>query len=212
MNDLTYEQLQKKYAALQKRLNRFSLIQQDLITLHQKLDRELVRFTAIQHYNTQALLSDTLSDFAARTAEAVVDVFELEFGLLWLLSDQQLDPTPSGIEGLQLHQWQAIKNWLETELSDTRLASGLILDTKQLQQLEVSAQLNQLIIYPCRIQNELLGYLLTGVTTQNADFYDPKQMENLDAFNVFGQQVSCVTEKPLRQRPDPKTDGVDSTL
>ncbi|MDQ7016242.1 MAG: ATP-binding protein [Gammaproteobacteria bacterium] len=191
MNDLTYEQLQEKYAALQKRLNRFSLIQQDLITLHQKLDRELVRFSAMQEYNTQALLSNDSKSFAARTAEAVIDVFELEFGLLWLFEEGGPQAAPIGIEGIGKQQYHALKKWLETEAKQSKTQS-LKLNPEQFQQLESAHQFSQLILYPCRIKNDLLAYLITGVSADNADFYDHPEMKTLEAFTVFGQQVTVL--------------------
>jgi len=191
MDDLPYDQLQEKCKTLQKRVNRFSLIQQQMITLHQQLDRELVRFTAMQNYNTQALLSPDLNSFAALSAEAVIDVFELEFGLLWLFENQQLSATPNGIEGIQCHDWQPLKTWLEQH--DTLNSSeGFILDQSELEQIQTTPHFSQLLIYPCQIQNELLAYLITGVTENSHDFYDITEKESLNAFRVFGQQVSVL--------------------
>ncbi len=191
MDDLSYQQLKEKCSTLQKRVNRFSLIQQQMITLHQQLDQELVRFSAIQNYNTQALLCPDLESFSALSAEAVIDVFELEFGLLWLFENQQLAATPKGIEGLQCHDWQPLKNWLEQHNTlDTK--QGFILNESELKQVHITTPLSQLLIYPCHVKNERLAYLITGVTEQNHDFYDTTEKESLNAFNVFGQQLSVL--------------------
>ena len=69
---------------LQGRMARFSVVQQQLIDTRDHLDRALERFAGIQFYNTRAIAVRDPVEFAAITAEALVELFDLTFGLLWL--------------------------------------------------------------------------------------------------------------------------------
>ena len=69
---------------LRGRMARFSVVQQQLIDTRDRLDRALERFAGLQFYNTRAIAIRDPAVFAAITVEALVELFDLSFGLLWL--------------------------------------------------------------------------------------------------------------------------------
>jgi hypothetical protein len=76
-----------RYEDLQRRVVRFSLVEQELINTRNRLDRELSRFGRMQTFSRRALPLERLEDFATTVSEALVDVFELELGIFWIIRD-----------------------------------------------------------------------------------------------------------------------------
>ncbi|QEP43425.1 response regulator [Ectothiorhodospiraceae bacterium BW-2] len=194
----SYAELEQAYAALKEQISHFSVVQQQLINTRDQLDRELVRFGSMQRYNTLALQQQDIDHFALTTVEAVIEIFELEFGLLWLVEEEggELAPDPNAVEGLATDQieWQPLRGWLAQLSIDS---GGAIVESDALPPAQASLSLSQLLLYPCMSERGLLGYLFTGVTLEGADFYDPAKPELLTSFNVFGQQVSALLDNRL---------------
>lgn len=87
---------QRLYDDLQKRVTRFSVVEQELINTRDRLDRELDRFGRIQEFNTRAIHARSESAFSTALAESIVDIFELEFGLVWFESNSPIAIPSSG--------------------------------------------------------------------------------------------------------------------
>ena len=82
------EALKQRYEELQRRVTRFSVVEQELIDTRNRLDCELGRFGRIHAFSTQALHATSDESFAIMVADALLDVFELEVGLFWLFDEQ----------------------------------------------------------------------------------------------------------------------------
>ncbi|HYN76198.1 MAG TPA: ATP-binding protein [Lamprocystis sp. (in: g-proteobacteria)] len=94
--------LKGQLADLQQRLSRLSAVQRQLIDTRDHLDRALERFAGIQFYNSHAIAVRDPEVFAAITAEAVVELFDLAFGLLWLTApDGTLAAQPVAAVGIE---------------------------------------------------------------------------------------------------------------
>jgi PAS domain S-box-containing protein len=76
------EALRVMYDKLRKRLTRLSMVQQELVHARDSLDRELSRFRAIEAYAEKAVAARDRQEFAAVTAESVVEAFEVECSAL----------------------------------------------------------------------------------------------------------------------------------
>ncbi len=195
-----YAELKQAYDALQQQISHFTVVQQQLINTRDKLDRELTRFTSIQRYNTQALQQSHIEAFATVTVEAVIEIFELEFGMLWLADSQhRLTPQPLAIESLNCDtvEWPMIQHWIETQDLWNRQQRGSLLKEEELHPITEQLPITQLLIYPCLAEGEILGYLMTGISAESADFYDEATPDLLSSFNVFGQQVAVLLENRL---------------
>jgi predicted nuclease with TOPRIM domain len=77
------EALKAEIVALQEHLARLSVVQQRLNETRDRLDRELERFAGIQAYNTRAIGLHEPGRFAELTVETALELYEVEFALLW---------------------------------------------------------------------------------------------------------------------------------
>ncbi len=194
--------LQRKYSELQQHFARFTAVQQQLIGVRDRLDRELARFAAIHEFNTRAIAAPDLSRFVETTAEAVVEVFELEFGILWLTGDDGLpEEAPACAVGVEADHFDAsqVRRWLDERPKRSKVT---LLSAEESGMAEHG--LRQLVLSRCSSPTgQLRGLLLGGVTTQGADFYDGMTPEHLESFSVFSQQVGAL----LQNRRDQATIG-----
>jgi len=73
---LSYEALDKLYKQLQERVTQGIIVQQQLISIRDKLDQELDRYRLIQELNQQSLSAIPFDEFAALVPEYFVQAFE----------------------------------------------------------------------------------------------------------------------------------------
>ena len=111
------EVLKQSYDELQRRVTRFSVVEQELIDTRNRLDCELGRFGRIHAFSTQALQATSDEAFAIMVADALLDVFELEVGLFWLFDEQgRLLSEPAASSGFRAGHasFARIRSWLES--------------------------------------------------------------------------------------------------
>jgi hypothetical protein len=79
----------------------YAVIQQQLIQARDHLDRQVTSLTRMHAFNARALGIDNDAEFAAAVGEALVEVFDLDFGVCWLC-DSRRHPLrqPPGMLGL----------------------------------------------------------------------------------------------------------------
>jgi signal transduction histidine kinase/CheY-like chemotaxis protein len=193
------DSLARKYAELQQHLARFTALQQQFIGVRDRLDRELARFAAIHGHNTRAMAAHDLAQFAETTAESVVEIFELELGLLWLVDERgELDGQPAcavgiGAERIERAQVVAWRDALERAGNEAVLASDAELAL-------AGGLLRQLVIGRCSgPTGRLRGVLVGGITREGGDFYDGMTHDHLESFSVFSQQVGALLQNRLDQ-------------
>ncbi len=192
------EELRKEYDKLRGHLARFTAMQQQLIGTRDRLDRELARFAAIHEYNTDAIAAQGLEAFAETTAEAVVDVFELEFGLVWLLGEHDSPArSPAAAVGIDTSAWprEQVEAWVQAL---RREPSGIVLLEETGPGME-TLELRQLVISLCIGKGRALGLVLGGVTRKRASFYDGLTDEHLESFTVFAQQAGALLQNRCDQ-------------
>ena len=185
------------YDDLQRRVTRFSVVEQELINTRDRLDRELSRFTRIHDFNARAIRAKDLGSFAEIAAEAVVDVCEMEFGILWLADEQGRMPAlPSGLSGLggAVSDLKAIGNWIAREYPGPDSAP-FILGSEDLHALRPYLDIHQAVIGVC--PNSFGGpcaYVMGGITRSRAEFHQSIGAEHLPSFTVFTHQVASLLE------------------
>ena len=77
-NKPTYDELITRCDDLQGQVIRFLKVEQELINTRSQLDRDLVRFKAIQSYSQKAIQAKSLEEFGEITIESVIETFEVE--------------------------------------------------------------------------------------------------------------------------------------
>ena len=79
---LDYGTLLERYRDLQKRVTKFSSVEQDLINTRDRLDHELISYKRLHTFSERALRELSQSGFNALVTESIVDIFEVEGSLL----------------------------------------------------------------------------------------------------------------------------------
>jgi signal transduction histidine kinase/CheY-like chemotaxis protein len=182
-------ELSARYDELQRRVTRFSVVEQELINTRDRLDRELQRFGRLHAFSTRALPIEDGDAFAEAVAEAILDVFDTELGVFFAGSDdgRMGEPTACGParEGLG-----AAAEWLCAHL-----------DAPKVQLVDASHEvcrllrLNQALLVRCQTpREERASFLLAGVTVEGRDQFDALTPELTQAFGLLAQQVAALVE------------------
>ncbi len=202
-DDKRYQELKAKYDALQLRLTRFSAVEQKLIDTGYRLDRELSRFGAIYGYSKRLIGIEGLNEFAEIAAEAVVDVFEVEIGALWLLdSAGDLPSLPSAVAGSNESglDWPALGAWLREQ--GFPAAAGPLAELISREDAVQQSLPGLARIVACPLLNSSgtpNGIVLGMVTEQSRLFYDATTAEYAGSFNVFAQLVGTLLQNRADQ-------------
>jgi len=78
-----YDLLLQKYHELELRVTKFSGVEQELIITRDKLDQELVLYKKLNEFNQQALQDLSDQNFAQLACESLIDLLELESGMVF---------------------------------------------------------------------------------------------------------------------------------
>ena len=194
------EALKAEITKLQAHLARLSGVQQQLIATRDRLDRELERFSGIQAYNSRAIAIRDPARFAEVTTETALELFEVEFSLLWPTSPMGR-PADSpcaaiGIEaiGLDCGQLRAL-----VASERFRRAGTSLLTAEELGAYTLGG-LKQLAISPCiGPGGTRFALLIAGVSDASGDFYQGLASEHLQSFTVFAQQIGALLQNRADQ-------------
>ncbi|MCX4239147.1 ATP-binding protein [Paraliomyxa miuraensis] len=192
MSDDEHDSVERKYTAL---LTRFSAVQQQLVNTRARLDRELARFADIHAYNTRAIAARTPSQFAQVTAEAVVELFELEVGILWLTDAHgEPDDRPACVAGMELEMGRTqVRRWLQ-QLERQGLPAMLLSESAL-----AGTNLRQLVVGCCSSPTGMPRGLLLGGVTKDGDLYEAMTSDQLEPFTVLVQQVGALLQNRMDQ-------------
>ncbi|MBV5274288.1 MAG: response regulator [Lamprocystis purpurea] len=190
LNDLTGQ-----IAELQARIARSAVVRQQLMTTQDDLNRTLERFAGIQSYNTRAIAVRDQGVFAEITAEAVMELFDLSFGLLWLTApDGTLAEHPAAVVGIAPATISAAA--LGTLLADARFRrdhTGLW--SPQAHPLLRDLGLRQLVASACIGPSETgFAVVLGGVTARENTGCHELTAAQLESFTVFAQQIGALLQ------------------
>jgi hypothetical protein len=175
----------------------YAVIQQQLIAARDRLDREVFRLTRMQAFNGRALRLDRDAEFVPAIGEAIVDIFELEFGICWLLDESGRIGAPIGVLGLEVDA----RDLHETGL---RLASHLaregrldaaVLAPEALAAIAPTLPIGQAVCASCLdAGGRALALLMGGNTVSGASFFDPITTDHCHAVGLFAQQLAALVE------------------
>lgn len=110
---LSHEELLEKYLELQLRVTRFSAIEQELINTRDQMDQELEIYKRLNYFHTDALKLRHIDHLVDLATEAILDIFETEFGYCYF---EKLDE-PGGaylsMEGISRRNEKIFKESLD---------------------------------------------------------------------------------------------------
>lgn len=192
-----YESLQLQYGVLQRG-------QQASVELRHKLDTESERIKSIYRFSTQA--NDEADETALNLliAEAMPDIFELEFGIFWKTAENgSLHEQPNAVTQVEHLSscWDSLRDWLNQRLiiaHQQRSKTGPkaeILESDALADLTSKFEVTQLVVgYCCDHQNQLLALVIAGVSQVNSAIYTTLDASLLNCFNLYTLQVGTLLE------------------
>lgn len=192
----SYEELLAICARLEAESGQHLVVQRDLIATKDRLDRELMRFKAIQTYIANALEASTVGEFHTLTLESIIEAFEFEVALVLKTTGDGNTLVAAGEFGFDdppsLLPFSI--DWIEPE--DTIIVDATDEVLKQWAELTLA----QAIICPLTDKSgSFNGAILGGVTQESADVFEPITDEHKSAFTVMVRQASALwTNRELR--------------
>lgn len=179
------------------RIARASIAERELALVRYRLDREIARFARIHAFNNRAMRAPGEEEFARLAAEALVDVFDLEIGLIWLAGeDGALQRRPAAWVGVDLDEktLEEIGAWVAGRLTGQG-EMGTLLVGDSLSTLTPHLPCVQVVLGACRGGGgQRTAALMGGVTREGADFHSVLPLEQIEPFNLFTQQVAAQIE------------------
>lgn len=201
---LSYEELYKKYQDLHLRVTRFSSIEQALINARDKLDQELVLYKKLNDFNSQGLKSKEINQFLKLVVESVIDIFEVEIGYVTFQpfdEGHKLISTNNRlvcVEGAGQNERQVLEEL--DFLIDHNIFGGKI---KLFDSSEIIDFLPEAFFSSCLISKRLniglFGELVIacGIGRKKAANYKAFDSRSLTLFTVFVQQIEAYLSNML---------------
>ncbi len=173
------------------------IIQQQLIEARDRLDQEVTRLTRMHAFNARALAIESDADFVAAIADAIVDIFEVEAGICWLVDAGGAIALPIGVLGVKADPAvlrdagrRLLSCLADATASRTSDPAGECLRTIQL-----SPPLDQAICASCRDgDGRVRALLLGGNTVSGRPFFGAITAQIGRSFDLFAQQMAALVE------------------
>jgi signal transduction histidine kinase/CheY-like chemotaxis protein len=185
------------------RVPAYAVLQQELINSRDRLDRERERFARIHQFSTRAIAARSLPEFVDIAAECIVDVFELEFGGIWICEGPEAArPAAACIAGFPVDpaQWGSLRDWLLGHCPPSHGIRTVLLSADVLAEIQGVLPARQLVVTACSDPHHAVSALLVGgITARGATFHNPLETEQVESFNVFAQQVAALLGNRMSQ-------------
>ncbi len=189
------QELLARCEELQRKVTRFSVVEQALINTRNSVDDEVERFRLIQNYSNQCLAAPTMGEFAEITAESIVDVFQVEFGALLefdatdrvcrIAAACGMDPLPAGID--------IPFAWLEARQLTSIDGNDALIVVPETGDPFHRLGLVQIVLAPYFDPAKAFsGLLVGGLGPRGKIFYPELSEKLLPSFVVLAQQVGSL--------------------
>lgn len=198
----SYEDLLKQYRELQLRITRFSFVEQQLINTRDRLDHELVMYKRLNKFNQDALDEMSEEAFLELTAEAIIDIFEIEcaFVKLYIPGAPGFVIHHVGMDGHEIDVQQMADELvvLAQRLPEDKAIGLNIRDLTDFNAL--SACLSAVFFH---FEDTELGHrvcLFGAISKKNAPLYSLLLERHELIFNAFGHQVRSILTGKRKSR------------
>lgn len=172
----------------------YLVIQQQLIDARDMLDREVSRLKRMHAFNAQALRLANDNEIIQAVGEAIVNIFELEFGICWLLDESGKVPQAIGAFGIQSEavEMQKAGVRLATFMASTSGLQVKVLEPAVLAEIAPGLAIEQAICahWP-DAEGRASGLILGGNTTVGTRFFDAVTPELARDHGIFAQQLAA---------------------
>lgn len=191
-----YEELQRQYLELQARVTRFSATQQELINTKDRLDQELVRYKRLNQFFSMAIRQVNILELLSLTAEAIIDIFELQIGYLQFttFNEDGLSEELIFCEGASSNHKDLIAADFKT-LEAINIFSG---NFKQFDEDEIQLYTKDSKLFFALLSKKLLFgpnatlVIGAGVDILYKDNYSTRESTKISLFTIFVNQVEAI--------------------
>lgn len=182
------EDVEEKYRDLLREVTSFSKVRQELVVAKQRIDLELERYEAISEFNQKALQQETFSDVRTVALESIIEAFQLEFSIFFSVNENSLVPMETF--GIDLEEVGCV----ELNLIDISGKRPVLVDQNDNLVLACSCMNISQAVYGGIYDSDgvLTGIILSGITTEGADFYEKLTENILNSYSVILQQIGAI--------------------
>jgi PAS domain S-box-containing protein len=190
--ELKKEELLNRYNELQLRVTKFSAVEQELINTRNRLDTEISMHKRMHAYNKSAFAEMSDSEFVALAAEAVIDIFEVEAGLVIVNHTDMIEIPVVGVEGLsvQTENYPVIFTILNSLFDSDTSGNVIRFESSAFDSLKNYLPYSR--AYGVRYhdnENSVSIIILGGVSAGGRLLYDPLDKDREVIFSIFAQKV-----------------------
>ncbi|MEP2774914.1 MAG: ATP-binding protein [Luteolibacter sp.] len=183
-----------------------STMPRELRQLRCRLDREDMRFEAIQKFSEGALRAETEAEFGQLVCDTTVDLFGCEVGLVWcLLTDQNPRSCmfQSGIDEISENDWRQMRDWVGEWLASDDSVQSLSAGRDGAMPLPTGLGLDEDFLVTRVIDpSGLLQGLLIAANPKGKAWPDEEDGKDRRdrLFQRFAKQVGTLATSFMRQR------------
>jgi PAS domain S-box-containing protein len=187
-----YDSLFQKYQELELRVTQFSGVEQELINTRDKLDHELVLYKRLNDFNQMALKELSDNSFAELVGESLIDILELESGMVFFYCPQNDIKVILACEGCCFDEDAKkieLKDYFDRKLYDSS-GKTLIFNKKSSNVPSIDCEVQDGLFFS-QIDRESGGGVLvmSWVTEGSAPLYKQISSREKNVFSIFAQQV-----------------------
>ena len=188
-------ELRQQVRDLSTQLARMSLVQQQLHDTRARLDGELERFEGIHRYNTLAVTASAAQSLADLTAEAICEIFQVQWGMIWLRTDDgRLHPESAAAAGIDPGAIAATTLTTLVDRAEFRRRDAALWSADD-DDVIAGMGLRQVAVASCLgPTGRHYGYALAGSQRGRGDFHPGLDPEQLQSFTLFAQQVGAILQ------------------
>lgn len=181
------ETLAARIAQLEAEAGRHQVQHQQLAIAKDRIDRELQRFQAIQHYVQRAVLVESLTELNELTLEAIIEAFEFEVALFLTWDGQLAIAHAFGFEQDLPATLPFDESWVGNGGSRILKGDDPVLGAWS------ELGLSDAILAPLSDKNgALCGVVLGGRTVARGTLYDAVSAEQRSSFEVLASQAEAL--------------------
>ena len=181
------ESLAARIAQLEAEAGRRHMQHQQLATAKDRIDRELQRFQAIQHYVQRAVLAESLTELNELTLEAIIEAFEFEVALFLAWNGQLAIAHAFGFEQELPATLPFDESWVGN--GGARILKG---DDPVLGAWSELGLSDAIFAALSDKNGALCGVVLGGRTVARGKLYDAVSAEQRSSFEVLASQAEAL--------------------
>lgn len=179
----------------------YALLQQELIALKAKLDRQISQLIRLNQLSNRLILVDSYQEAANLYSEAIIDVLDLAVGVVWIFAEPGQDQSICGISGpVSVDAWRGIGARLAEHLERVGQRRASQLDPDVVAWLP-SENLADVIASRCvNREGKCNGIVLAANTRALAGIFDPVSDDTFEVMTLLAEKFAAQLDIMSDQR------------